>query len=193
MTTEALDLLDRELGKRWFERRSPQLVAAFEIQHAKALQTEIGRACRLVGLLYVAFAAVDALLIRDMVPYLVPARLAIGLIYVLAIEVQSRRGVRTRLLEFQCAIGVVLGFAAWLFLATQSRETTATLYYAGYGLIFMLVANLFFNLSFEFALLSSGLIAAIFLSWAVLFVGDTTYIVCFGSLYVFSFMLTIFF
>lgn len=192
MTTEALDLLDRELGKRWFERRSPQLVAAFEIQHAKALQTEISRACRLVGLLYVAFAVVDALLIPDMLFYLVPARLVIGVVYVLVIEAQSRREVRTRVLEFQCAIGVVLGFAAWLFLAAQSQDTTATLYYAGYGLIFMLVANLFFNLSFEFALLSSGLIAAIFLSWAILFVGDSTYIICFGSLYLFSFLLTIF-
>ncbi len=192
MTAEALDLLDRELGKRWFERRSPQLDAAFQDQHSQALRRELGRACQFVGLLYVAFGAIDALLIRDMLPYLLPARLAIGAVYVLAIEAQLRRGVGTRILEFQCAMGVVLGFAGWLFLAAQSRETTATLYYAGYGLIFMLVANLFFNLSFEFALLSSGLIAATFLIWAIAFVGDTTYIVCFGSLYIFSFMLTVF-
>ncbi|KQP67539.1 diguanylate cyclase [Methylobacterium sp. Leaf111] len=192
MTNEPLDLLDRELGKRWFERRSPELNAAFEVQHAKALSTELSRACQFVGLLYVAFGAMDALLIHDMLPYLLPIRLAIGVIYVMAIGIQVRRGVGTRILEFQCAIGIVLGFAAWLFLAAQSAEMTATLYYAGYGLIFMLVANLFFNLSFEFALLSSGLIAAIFLYWAIAFVGDTTYIVCFGSLYLFSFLLTAF-
>ena len=160
MTSEPLDLLDQELGKRWFERRSPELNAAFEVQHAKALSTELSRACQFVGLLYVAFGAMDALLIHDMLPYLLPIRLAIGVIYVLAIGIQVRRGVGTRILEFQCAIGIVLGFAAWLFLAAQSVEMTATLYYAGYGLIFMLVANLFFNLGFEFALLSSGLIAA---------------------------------
>lgn len=192
MTNEPLDLLDRELGKRWFERRSPELNAAFEVQHAKALSTELSRACQFVGLLYVAFGAMDALLIHDMLPYLLPIRLAIGVIYVMAIGIQVRRGVGTRILEFQCAIGIVLGFAAWLFLAAQSAEMTVTLYYAGYGLIFMLVANLFFNLGFEFALLSSGLIAAIFFYWAIAFVGDTTYIVCFGSLYLFSFLLTVF-
>ncbi|GJE39637.1 putative bifunctional diguanylate cyclase/phosphodiesterase [Methylobacterium persicinum] len=192
MTTETLDLLDRELDKRWFERRSPQLDAAFKVQHSRALRNELSRACQLVGLLYVAFGAMDALLIDDMLPYILPARLAVGVLYVLAIEIQVRRGVETRILEFQCAIGIVLGFAVWLFLASKSAETKATLYYAGYGLIFMLVANLFFNLSFEFALLSSGLIAATFLVWAVAFVGDPTYIICFGSLYLFSFMLTVF-
>ncbi|MCH7977933.1 MAG: hypothetical protein IH935_03010, partial [Acidobacteria bacterium] len=130
------------------------------------------------------FGAMDALLIRDMLAVILPVRLAIGAVYVLAIEAQVRRGVRTDILEFQCALGVVFGFAAWLIIAAQSRETTATLYYAGYGLIFMLVANLFFNLSFRFALLSSGLIAAGFLVWAIAFVRDTTYTVCFGSLYI---------
>lgn len=192
MTTATLDLLDRELGKRWFERRSPQLDAAFAVQHSMALSTELGRACQFVGLLYVAFAATDALLIPDMLPYLLPLRLVVGLVYALAIGIQVRRNVGTRFLEFQCAIGIVFGFAAWLLLATHSVETTATLYYAGYGLIFMLVANLFFNLSFEFALLSSGLIAVIFLVWATIFVGDTTYIICFGSLYLCSFLLTVF-
>ena len=192
MSNEALNLLDKELGKRWFERRSPELDAAFAIQHSDALRVELGRACRWVSLLYIAFGAMDALLIRDMLAVILPVRLAIGAVYVLAIEAQVRRGVRTDILEFQCALGVVFGFAAWLIIAAQSRETTATLYYAGYGLIFMLVANLFFNLSFRFALLSSGLIAAGFLVWAIAFVRDTTYTVCFGSLYIFSFLLTVF-
>ena len=192
MTSETLDLLDRELKKRWFERRLSQLDLAFEVQHANALRIELSRACQLVGLLYIAFGAMDALLIHDMLIYILPARLAVGGIYVLAIWLQARRGVGTRILEFQCAIGVFLGFAVWLFLAAQSTQTTATLYYAGYGLIFMLVANLFFNLTFRFALLSSGLIAAIFLIWAANYVDDKTYIVCFGSLYIFSFILTAF-
>ncbi|KQT08487.1 diguanylate cyclase [Methylobacterium sp. Leaf399] len=192
MATATLDLLDQELGKRWFERRSPQLDAAFEVQHSKALRLELTRACQFVGMLYVAFGAMDALLIHDMLPYILPLRLAVGAVYVVAIGMQVGRGVGTRILEFQCAIGIVIGFTAWLLLASQSKETTATLYYAGYGLIFMLVANLFFNLSFEFALLSSGLISAVFLIWALMFVGDSTYIICFGSLYIFSFMLTVF-
>lgn len=192
MTTATLSLLDRELGKRWFERRSPQLDAAFAVQHAKALRSELARACQFVGLLYVAFGAMDALLIPDMLPYLLPLRLAVGVSYAVAIGIQVRRGVGTRSLEFQCAIGVVFGFVAWLLLSAQSTEATATLYYAGYGLIFMLVANLFFNLSFAFALMASGLIAATFLVWAAVVVGETTYLICFGSLYLFSFMLTAF-
>ncbi|TXN73712.1 GGDEF domain-containing phosphodiesterase [Methylobacterium sp. WL6] len=192
MTGETLDLLDRELRKRWFERRSPELDVAFEVQHAKALRIELRKACQLVGLLYISFGVMDAFLIHDMLPYILPVRITIGAIYVLAIWLQAQHGVGTRILEFQCAIGVFFGFAAWLFLAAQSVETMAALYYAGYGLIFMLVANLFFNLTFRFALLSSGLIAATFLIWATGSVRDTTYTVCFGSLYIFSFLLTVF-
>jgi hypothetical protein len=36
------------------------------------MREEMGRACQLVGLLYVAFGVMDALLIRDMLPYLIP-------------------------------------------------------------------------------------------------------------------------
>ena len=47
MTTVTLDLLDQELGKRWFQRRSPLLNAAFEAQHSKVLRTELSSACQL--------------------------------------------------------------------------------------------------------------------------------------------------
>lgn len=192
MSTATLDLLDRELGKRWFERRLPMLYTTFRAQHSETLRSEIGRASQFVGLLYVAFGAIDALLIRDMLPYALSLRLVFGGIYIVAIGAQVRRGVDTLLLEFQCSIGIYFGFAGWLYVAAQSSDTTAILYYAGYGLIFMLVANLFFDLSFQFALLSSGLITLTFLLWAAKFSNSGTYVVCFGSLYILSFILTLF-
>ncbi|CAX25782.1 putative membrane protein, diguanylate cyclase (GGDEF) domain [Methylorubrum extorquens DM4] len=192
MNSDTLDLLDQELGKRWFQRRSPILNAAFRAQYAQAMREEMGRACQLVGLLYVAFGVMDALLIRDMLPYLIALRLVLGVGYVTSIMLQVRRGTDTQTLELQCSLGIYVGFAAWLYLATQSSDETAILYYAGYGLIFMLVANLFFNLSFRFALLSSGLITATFLFWALRSNGNSSYIICFSSLYILSFLLTAF-
>ncbi|GJE52740.1 hypothetical protein GOFOIKOB_5814 [Methylobacterium tardum] len=192
MSTATLDLLDCELGKRWFQRRSPALHTTFKAQHAQALREEMGKACLVVGLLYVAFGAMDALLIRDMLPYLLALRLVVGGCYVTAIMLQVRRGVGTRILELQCSLGIYVGFAAWLYLAAQSSDETAILYYAGYGLIFMLVANLFFDFSFTFALLSSGLITATFLLWSTEWTNNMSYITCFGSLYVLSFLLTAF-
>lgn len=166
MSTATLNQLDREIGKRWFQRRSSILHETFKAQHAQSTREEMGRACQLVGLLYIAFGAMDGLLIRDMLPYLLVLRVLIGGAYVTGIVAQVRRGVATRILELQCSLGIYVGFAAWLFLAAQSSDANAILYYAGYGLIFMLVANLFFDLSFEFALLSSGLITITFLFWA---------------------------
>ena len=190
MSTAAVDLLDLELEKRWFERRSPLLHATFKAHHATAALSEIDNACKFVGLLYVAFGAIDALLIRDMLPYVVALRLCVGIIYVGGIALQVRHGVEARLLEIQCSLGIFFGFAAWLYLASQSIDTTNILYYASYGLIFMLVANLFFNLSFGLALLSSSLITITFLVWAVYFTDDRTYLISFGSLYVLSLILT---
>ncbi|GJD95868.1 putative bifunctional diguanylate cyclase/phosphodiesterase [Methylobacterium iners] len=192
MSTATVDLLDLELGKRWFERRSPPLHAAFKAHHSQAVRAEIASACTLVGLLYVAFGAMDALLIRDMLPYVLTLRLCIGVVYVGGIRLQARHGVDARILELQCSLGIYLGFAAWLCLAAQSSDTENILYYAGYGLIFMLVANLFFNFRFEVALLSSGLITLTFLVWAFTFTDDQDYFVCFASLYILSFVLTAF-
>lgn len=192
MSTATLDQLDGELGKRWLQRRSPVLEEAFKAQHAQAAREEMGRACQVVGLLYIAFGVMDALLVRDILPYLVALRLLVGGTYIVAIVVQVRRGVETRILEFQCSLGIYVGFVAWLQLAAQSSNTSAALYYASYGLIFMLVANLFFNLSTKLALLSSGLITITFLLWVAGFSYDINYIICFGSLYILSFLLTAF-
>ena len=192
MNAATLNLLDLELRKRWFQRRSPVLHTMFRAQHVHVLRNEMGRACRFVGMLYIAFGVMDALLVSDMLPYLLALRIVVGVTYVTAIVLQVRRGVDTRILELQCSLGIYIGFAAWLYLAAQSSDAAAFLYYAGYGLIFMLVANLFFDLSFGFALLSSGFITATFLFWAVKSTSDTAYILCFGSLYLLSFLLTAF-
>ena len=192
MSIATLDQLDDELGKRWFQRRSPQLNKSFRIAHEQAVRIAMGQSCQWVGLLYIAFSAIDAVLIRDMLPYTLLLRFAIGGLYVAAIVMQVREQVDTRILEYQSALGIYVGFAAWLYLAAQSSDKTATLYYAGYGLIFMLVSNLFFDLSFKLALISSGLIAFTFLAWAFEFSNNWDYTFCFGSLYVFSFLLTLF-
>ncbi|MCJ2087200.1 EAL domain-containing protein [Methylobacterium sp. E-005] len=192
MSIATLDQLDDELGKRWFQRRSPQLHQSFRIAHEQATRIVMGQACQWVGLLYIAFGAIDAVLIRDMLPYTLMLRLIIGSLYVAAIVMQVRNKVDTRILEYESALGIYVGFAAWLFLAAQSSDTTAMLYYAGYGLIFMFVANLFFDLSFKLALISSGLIAFTFLAWALEYANDRTYISSFVSLYAFSLLLTLF-
>ncbi|MCJ2135543.1 EAL domain-containing protein [Methylobacterium sp. J-026] len=192
MSIATLDQLDDELRKCWFQRRSPQLHRSFRIAHEQAVRIAMSQSCQWVGLLYIAFGAIDAVLIRDMLPYTLTLRFAIGGLYVAAIVMQVRNKVDTRILEYQSALGIYVGFAAWLYLATQSSDTTATLYYAGYGLIFMLVSNLFFDLSFKLALISSGLIAFTFLAWAFEFADNWAYIFCFGSLYAFSLLLTLF-
>ncbi|MGU3388704.1 putative bifunctional diguanylate cyclase/phosphodiesterase [Methylobacterium sp. D53M] len=192
MSIASHEQLDEELRKRWFQRRSPELHRSFRTEHEQTLRVAIGKACQWVGLLYIAFAVIDAILIPDMLPYTLALRFSVGGVYVAVIALQVQRKVDTRLLELQCALGIYVGFAAWLFLTAQSSDSTAILYYAGYGLVFMLVANLFFDLSFSYALLSSSLITATFFIWAFQYAREGIYIICVGSLYAFSLLLTLF-
>jgi hypothetical protein len=44
MNSDTLDLLDQELGKRWFQRRSPILNAAFRAQYQRGVPKPLMRA-----------------------------------------------------------------------------------------------------------------------------------------------------
>ncbi|WP_441005382.1 putative bifunctional diguanylate cyclase/phosphodiesterase [Methylobacterium carpenticola] len=146
-----------------------------------------------VGALYILFSITDAILIGDVIFYAVLSRLAIGAVYILCIGVQIRRNVDAALIELQCALGVVIGYASWLLLTVFSAHSANVSYYLAYGTVFMMVSNLFFNFRFRVALLTSGLITVIFfVSTLMFFAFPFQYYVAIGSLYVLSFVLTIF-
>jgi diguanylate cyclase (GGDEF)-like protein len=186
-------LLDAELAKSWRDRRCRTLTSLYDLQQRKAQREEARLAVWVVGALYILFAATDAVLINDVIGYAVAMRVAIGLTYAVGIGIQIRQGVRSSLIELQCALGVVIGYAAWLAVTSFSSQTSNVLYYASYGTVFMMVANLFYNLKFRIALITSGLITLTFFAFAVFILKPSVqYCVAIGSLYLLSFVLTLF-
>jgi diguanylate cyclase (GGDEF)-like protein len=193
MPPDLAPLLDVELAKTWRQRRCETLASLYNAQQRKAQRDEARLAIWFVAGLYVLFAAADAVLIEDVLGYAVAARIMIGLTYGLGIGLQIRRGVRASFVEMQCAMGVVVGFAAWLILTSLSAHTSNVLLYTSYGTVFMMVANLFYNLRFRVALITSGSITLIFFAaTAFLFDASFEFFVATGSLYLLSFVLTLF-
>ncbi|WP_018261086.1 putative bifunctional diguanylate cyclase/phosphodiesterase [Methylobacterium sp. WSM2598] len=165
----------------------------YEAQQRQAQRQDARSAIWFVGALYILFSITDAILIGDVIVYAVLLRLAIGTVYIACIGLQIRRDVDARLIELQCALGVVVGYASWLLLTFFSDHSANVSYYLAYGTVFMMVANLFFNFRFRVALLTSGLITLIFFVSAFLcFDFPFHYYAAIGSLYVLSFVLTIF-
>jgi diguanylate cyclase (GGDEF)-like protein len=193
MHTDLALLLDAELAKTWRERRCETLASLYNAQQREAQRDEARLAIWFVSALYVLFAAADAVLITDVIGYTIAVRILISLTYGIGIGIQISRGVRASFIEMQCAMGVVVGFAAWLLLTSLSEHTSNVLLYTSYGTVFMMVANLFYNLRFHVALLTSGSITLIFFV-ATAFVFDASYefLVSTGSLYLLSFVLTLF-
>lgn len=193
MQTDLAPLLDAELAKTWRERRSGILAALYNARQKDTQRDEARLAIWFVSALYVLFAAADAILVHDVLGYAVAIRVVIGLTYGIGIGIQISRGVRSSLIELQCAMGVVVGFAAWLMLISFSEHTSNVLLYTAYGTVFMMVANLFFNLHFRIALITSGLITVIFfVATAFVFEAGYHFVVATGSLYLLSFVLTLF-
>jgi diguanylate cyclase (GGDEF)-like protein len=193
MHTDLAPLLDAELAKNWRQPRCATLAKLYDAQRREAQRDEARLAIWFVGVLYVLFAAADAVLINDVIGYAILVRVMIGLTYGFGIGIQIRKGVRSSLIELQCALGVVLGYAAWLTLTSLSQQTWNVLLYTSYGTVFMMVANLFYNLRFRVALVTSGSITVIFfIAATIVFDAGHHFLVATGSLYLLSFVLTLF-
>ncbi|MGV7032439.1 putative bifunctional diguanylate cyclase/phosphodiesterase [Methylobacterium symbioticum] len=194
MQPEIADLIDGELAKGWHERRSQDLCRLLRARRDSAQERQDYRAAVWVaGLLYLIFTATDALLIPDVLAYTSIARLGIWVVFVFGLDAQLRRGQPLSRIDKQCAVGVIAAYAAWLCLTSFSVHHLSASYYIIYGIIFMMVSNLFFNFGFSLAAATSGVIlAGFFLALATLFPVGATYTVVVGTLYVATYLLTLF-
>ncbi|MGU3537422.1 putative bifunctional diguanylate cyclase/phosphodiesterase [Methylobacterium sp. A54F] len=193
MPADLIRVLDLELAKRGYDRRCPVLTQRYEIQQEQVQREDTRTAIWFVGTLYVLFAITDAVLISDLIVYAVALRVVVGSAYIAAISYQIRRAVKYDLIELQCALGIVLGYTAWLALATLSDQRANVLYYLSFGIVFMMVSNLFFNFRFRIALVTSSMITVVFFTAVCLLVDASLgFYVAIGSLYLLSLILTLF-
>lgn len=117
----------------------------------------------LAALVYLLFGVADAFLIPDVAVQTVTARLVVAVLAIAVIEVCVARRVDLQWVDVSCAATVVVGYVAWLVPAAHTTAEDAFRYYMLFGTIFMMSANLFFNLVFRLSVLTSATILVIFL------------------------------
>jgi diguanylate cyclase (GGDEF)-like protein len=117
----------------------------------------------LAVLVYLLFGAADAVLIPDVALETVMARLVTAILSIAVVEVCVARKVDLQWIDLSCAATVVVGYVAWLVPAAHTTAEDAFRFYMFFGTIFMMSANLFFNLVFRLSVLTSATILVIFL------------------------------
>lgn len=113
---------------------------------------------------YMAYGVFDWVLFPDIAIRLVIARIAVGVIFLAAIEIGVRRGVSLAVLHVIAASAIVTGGVAWLLLALGTVHQEALSHFIVFGIVFVLGANLFFNFRFMLSAISSTIIAVVFVA-----------------------------
>jgi hypothetical protein len=141
----------------------PALAALYQTHRSMTQLRQTRQGLWLAALVYLLFGAADAFLIPDVALQTVTARLVVAIVAISVIEVCVARRVDLHWVDVSCAATVVVGYVAWLVPATYTTAEDAFRYYMLFGTIFMMSANLFFNLVFRLSVLTSATILAIFL------------------------------
>ncbi|MBS9722040.1 EAL domain-containing protein [Tianweitania sp. BSSL-BM11] len=141
-------------------------------------------------IMYLLFSVTDAVLIPDVAPYSITARVLVGLIILPVFEVQYHRHQSSSALDLTCAVALVVAYLAWLFTSLQTQYVENFSYYMFYGCIFMMGANLFFSFKFSLSVMSSTAILISVLTALYLLPGSTTYRVTLATFYLSCFAFT---
>ena len=140
--------------------------------------------------MYLLYSATDIILIRDVAIYTIGARFLVGILFLAIVELQYRFGGSAEEIDITCAVALVTGYIAWLFPAMTSGKVLNLSYYMVFGSIFMMGINLFFNFSFNLALIASATVLCAFLISLGFFEGGIEYRISFALFYSSCFVFT---
>ncbi|MFN3503153.1 MAG: GGDEF domain-containing protein, partial [Allorhizobium sp.] len=141
----------------------PALNALYQTHRSFTQLRQTRQGLWLAALVYLLFGVADAFLLPDVAVQTVTARLIAAILAISVMEVCVARRVGLHWVDLSCAATVVVGYVAWLIPATYTTAEDAFRYYMLFGTIFMMSANLFFNLVFRLSVLTSATILVIFL------------------------------
>jgi diguanylate cyclase (GGDEF)-like protein len=175
------------------ERSKPtiqQLQELYRENQAEARRSFSRKGLWFAVFIYLLFSMTDVLLIADVAPYTVSARIVVGIFALVSIEIQYRYRRKPDVLDMTCAIALVSGYVGWLLPAMTSGEELNLSYYMVFGAIFMMGINLFFNFRFFLALSASAAVLAAFLVSLCFFSGDLHHTLSFIIFYFCCFVFT---
>lgn len=193
MQSSLADLIDTELVKRWHQRRCVALNDLYEAWRDTAKRQYARLAVWLAGGIYVLFSVTDAILIEDVLYYAFASRCVLAIVSVGVVDAQLRRRALSSTIDLSSAVIVVAGYSGWLWITSYSDHHLGASYYITFGIVFMMISSLFFNLSFKLALSVSSIILTTFtVSIFTIFTVSHEYMVAIGMLYASSYILTLF-
>lgn len=111
---------------------------------------------------YLLFGVADAMLIPDVAVGTITARFSVAIVSLIAMEVVVAANASSKWSDLTCAITVVAAYLAWLIPAMNTEVLETFRFYMYFGTIFMMSANLFFNLFFRLSVATSAAIMLIF-------------------------------
>lgn len=177
---------------KWREPPEADLRALYRMEGECARRAAARRGLWGAVAIYLLFCITDVLLIPDVATYTIVGRLVVCVLVLTVLEMQVHLNVRTGWLDGTCAIALVLGYAGWLGLAIMTEQSQNFSYYMIFGAIFMMGANLFFNLRFRLSVISSGTILATFFVALYSLHESAAYQLAFATFYVSCFAFTSF-
>ncbi|MBX3597871.1 MAG: GGDEF and EAL domain-containing protein [Rhizobiaceae bacterium] len=172
------------------ERSPEELRALYRARNDSARRMGARHGLWIAVSVYLLFAISDMMLIPDVAPYTIAARFLIGALVLTVIELQYRVREETIWLDVTCALALVSGYLVWLLPAAETTYVHTFSYYMIFGSIFMMGANLFFNLEFSVSVIASGFILLIFLFALFDFSDDWAYRLTMVIFYVSCFTFT---
>lgn len=140
---------------------------------------------------YMLFAVSDFILIADVAPTTIFARLMVGVTSLVILEVCCWGKAGARVIEGISAAAIVAGYLFWLLPALHTTAVESIRLYMIFGTIFMMGANLFFIFPFVLSVITSIVVLAILLgSMVTMFPNDPIYMINFGLFYISCFIFT---
>lgn len=123
---------------------------------------ETRRGLWLAVIVYLLFGISDAILIPDVAIQTITARFVVAILAMTVMEILVATRAPSRWSDITCAVTVVAGYLGWLIPAAETQAYETFRFYMLFGTIFMMSANLFFNLFFRLSVATSATILMIF-------------------------------
>ncbi len=131
-------------------------------ERGEAQVRDTRRGLWLAVIVYLLFGISDAMLIPDVAIQTITARFVVAVLAMTVMEVLVAARAPSKWSDVTCAVTVVAGYLGWLIPAMETTAFETFRFYMLFGTIFMMSANLFFNLFFRLSVATSATILMIF-------------------------------
>ncbi|KPF43145.1 putative bifunctional diguanylate cyclase/phosphodiesterase [Rhizobium sp. G187] len=144
-------------------RQTAELKALYKSERGATQVRETRLGLWLAAGVYLLFGISDALLIPDVANQTVMARFLVAFSSMAVMEILAATRVHPKWSDMTCAAAVVTAYLGWLVAAIGTQSVDNFRFYMIFGTIFMMSANLFFNLFFRLSVITSAIILMIFI------------------------------